>query len=170
MFESMLVITAYMLAILAPVRIPPIIHAAYVVTGQQRTSTRERGAATFPRRTAFPRLAVPAAAGLVLRTPRPGPHQQVRARSFRLQNPGAVPVAGQQREFHLEPVAADLAAARGRGNRTPPRPALSPEDRHASQVGWPATSLRRAGVGKFCDEPDDSILLGRINKCHNPFR
>jgi hypothetical protein len=62
MFESMLVITAYMLAVLAPVLIPAIIHAAHVVTGQQRTSTQERVAANFPRRTAFPRLAVPARA------------------------------------------------------------------------------------------------------------
>ena len=57
MFESMLVITAYMLAVLAPVLIPAIIHAAHVVTGQQRTSTQERVAANFRQRTAVPAMA-----------------------------------------------------------------------------------------------------------------
>src|SRR6516225_2887168 len=48
---------------------------------------------------------------------RPGPHHQVWARLFWLQNRGAVPVTGQQREFDVEPVSpngtADLPTAPG---------------------------------------------------------
>ena len=68
----------------------------------------------------------------------PGPHQQVRARSFRLQNRGAVPVAREQREFYFEPVVetvgADLAPAPGHSAARATN--LSLEDNNTSQVGW----------------------------------
>jgi hypothetical protein len=57
-----LTIAAMLVLVLFPVLVPAIISAVHHLTGQTRTSTQERVAANFPRRTAFPRLAVPAAA------------------------------------------------------------------------------------------------------------
>ncbi|HSS25287.1 MAG TPA: hypothetical protein VLL82_13005 [Mycobacterium sp.] len=57
-----LAIAAMLVLVLFPVLVPAIITAVHVLTGQTRTSTQERIAANFPRRTAFPRLAVPAMA------------------------------------------------------------------------------------------------------------
>jgi hypothetical protein len=48
--------------VLFPVLIPAIITAVHIFTGQARTSTLDRVAASFPRRTASPRFAVPAMA------------------------------------------------------------------------------------------------------------
>jgi ABC-type transport system involved in cytochrome c biogenesis permease component len=48
--------------VLLPVLIPAIITAVHVLTGQTQTSTQDRAAVNFPRRTASPRLAVPAMA------------------------------------------------------------------------------------------------------------
>jgi flagellar biosynthesis protein FliQ len=58
----MLLPALIMLMVLSPVLLPAIITAVHVLTGQARTSTQERVAANFPRRTASSRLAVPAAA------------------------------------------------------------------------------------------------------------
>jgi hypothetical protein len=56
-----LAIAGMLVLVLFPVLVPAIISAVHLLTGQARTSTQERVAANFPRRTAFPRLAVPAA-------------------------------------------------------------------------------------------------------------
>jgi hypothetical protein len=56
----MLLPALIMLIVLAPVLLPAIITAVHLITGQARTSTQDRVAANFPRRTASPRLAVPA--------------------------------------------------------------------------------------------------------------
>ncbi|MGB8390307.1 hypothetical protein [Mycobacterium sp.] len=58
----MLLPALIMLIVLSPVLLPAIITAVHLLTGQARTSTQERVAANFPRRTASPRFAVPAAA------------------------------------------------------------------------------------------------------------
>ena len=58
----MLLPALIMLMILSPVLLPAIITAVHVLTGKARTSTQDRVAANFPRRTASPRLAIPAAA------------------------------------------------------------------------------------------------------------
>ncbi|MGO9924731.1 MAG: hypothetical protein ACLPLP_00955 [Mycobacterium sp.] len=58
----MLLPALIILMVLAPVLLPAIITAVHLLTGQARTSTQERVAANFPRRTASPRLAVPAMA------------------------------------------------------------------------------------------------------------
>jgi hypothetical protein len=58
----MLLPALIMLMVLAPVLLPAIITAVHLITGQARTSTQDRVAANFPRRTASPRLAVPAMA------------------------------------------------------------------------------------------------------------
>jgi flagellar biosynthesis protein FliQ len=55
----MLLPTLIILLVLAPVLLPALITAIHLVTGQARTSTQERVAASFPRRAASP---VPAAA------------------------------------------------------------------------------------------------------------
>jgi hypothetical protein len=60
--ETMLLPALIILIVLAPVIVPAIITAVHVLTGQARTSTQERVAVNFPRRTASPRFAVPAAA------------------------------------------------------------------------------------------------------------
>jgi hypothetical protein len=53
----MLLPALIILMILSPVLLPAIITAVHVLTGRARTSTQDRVAANFPRRTA-PRLAV----------------------------------------------------------------------------------------------------------------
>ena len=58
----MLLPTFIILMVLSPVLLPAIITAVHLLTGQARTSTQDRVAANFPRRAAFPRYAVPAAA------------------------------------------------------------------------------------------------------------
>jgi len=58
----MLLPALIMLMVLFPVLLPALITAVHLLTGQARTSTQERVAANFPRRTASRRLAVPAAA------------------------------------------------------------------------------------------------------------
>jgi len=58
----MLLPALIMLMVLAPVLLPAVITAIHILTGQARTSTLDRVAANFPRRTASSRLAVPAAA------------------------------------------------------------------------------------------------------------
>jgi hypothetical protein len=58
----MLLPALIILMVLAPVLLPAIITAVHLLTGQARTSTQDRVAANFPRRTASPRLAVPAMA------------------------------------------------------------------------------------------------------------
>ncbi len=58
----MLLPALIMLMVLFPVLLPAIITAVHLLTGQARTSTQERVAANFPRRTASRRIAVPAAA------------------------------------------------------------------------------------------------------------
>jgi hypothetical protein len=58
----MLLPALIMLMVLAPVLLPAIITAVHLITGKARTSTQDRVAANFPRRTASPRLAVPAMA------------------------------------------------------------------------------------------------------------
>jgi hypothetical protein len=58
----MLLPALIMLIVLAPVLLPAIITAVHLITGKARTSTQDRVAANFPRRTASPRLAVPAMA------------------------------------------------------------------------------------------------------------
>jgi len=55
----MLLPALIILMVLAPVIIPAIITAFHLLTGQARTSTQERVAVNFPRRT--PRLAAAAA-------------------------------------------------------------------------------------------------------------
>jgi hypothetical protein len=55
-------IAGMLVLVLFPVLIPAIITAFHILTGQQQTSTQDRVAANFPRRTASPRLAVPAMA------------------------------------------------------------------------------------------------------------
>jgi len=57
-----LAIAGMLVLVLFPVLIPAIITAVHVLTGQTRTSTQERIASNFPRRTASPRFAVPAMA------------------------------------------------------------------------------------------------------------
>ena len=54
--------TLIMLMVLSPVLLPAVITAVHILTGQARTSTQDRVAANFPRRTAFPQYTVPAAA------------------------------------------------------------------------------------------------------------
>ena len=58
----MLLPALILLFVLSPVLLPAIITAVHLLTGQARTSTQDRVAANFPRRTASPRLAVPAMA------------------------------------------------------------------------------------------------------------
>ncbi|MGO9380821.1 MAG: hypothetical protein ACLP4W_01690 [Mycobacterium sp.] len=58
----MLLPALIILIVLAPVLLPALITAVHLLTGQARTSTQERVAANFPRRTASPHLAVPAMA------------------------------------------------------------------------------------------------------------
>ncbi|HWF29468.1 MAG TPA: hypothetical protein VG327_13995 [Mycobacterium sp.] len=58
----MLLPALIMLLVLSPVLLPALITAVHVLTGQARTSTQDRVAANFPRRTASPRLAIPAMA------------------------------------------------------------------------------------------------------------
>ena len=53
----MLVPVLIILMVLSPVLLPAIITAVHYLTGQARTSTQERVAANFPRRTAAPRFA-----------------------------------------------------------------------------------------------------------------
>ena len=59
---SYLVLAGMLVLVLFPVLIPAIITAVHILTGQARTTTLDRVAANFPRRTASPRLAVPAMA------------------------------------------------------------------------------------------------------------
>jgi flagellar biosynthesis protein FliQ len=49
--------TLIMLMVLAPVLLPAVITVVHILTGQARTSTQDRVAANFPRRTASRRLA-----------------------------------------------------------------------------------------------------------------
>ena len=56
----MLLPALIILMVLAPVIVPAIITAFHLLTGQARTSTQERVAVNFPRRTAAPRLAAAA--------------------------------------------------------------------------------------------------------------
>ena len=58
----MLLPAIIMLMVLFPVLLPAAITAVHLITGQARTSTQERVAVNFPRRSASPRFAVPAAA------------------------------------------------------------------------------------------------------------
>jgi hypothetical protein len=51
-----------MLIVLAPVLLPAMITVVHLLTGKARNSTQDRVAVNFPRRTASPRFAVPAAA------------------------------------------------------------------------------------------------------------
>jgi hypothetical protein len=60
--ETMLLPALIMLMVLFPVLLPAVITAVHLITGQARTSTQERVAVNFPRRSASPRFAVPAAA------------------------------------------------------------------------------------------------------------
>jgi hypothetical protein len=57
-----LTLAGMLVLVLFPVLLPAIITAVHILTGQARTSTTDRVAANFPRRTASPRLASPAAA------------------------------------------------------------------------------------------------------------
>ena len=57
-----LAIAGMLVLVLLPVVIPAIITAVHILTGQARTGTQDRVAANFPRRTASPRLPVPAMA------------------------------------------------------------------------------------------------------------
>jgi hypothetical protein len=57
----MLLPALIMLLVLAPVIVPAIITAVHLLTGQARTSTQDRVAVNFPRRTAAPRPAAAAA-------------------------------------------------------------------------------------------------------------
>jgi hypothetical protein len=57
----MLLPALILLMVLAPVLLPALITAVHLLTGKARTSTQDRVAANFPRRTTSPRL-VPAAA------------------------------------------------------------------------------------------------------------
>ena len=57
-----LVLAGMLVLVLFPVLIPAIITAVHILTGQARTTTLDRVADNFPRRTASPRLAVPAMA------------------------------------------------------------------------------------------------------------
>ena len=49
--------TLIMLMVLSPVLLPAVITVVHILTGQARTSTQDRVAANFPRRTPSPRLA-----------------------------------------------------------------------------------------------------------------
>jgi hypothetical protein len=60
--ETMLLPALIMLMVLFPVLLPAVITAVHLITGQARTSTQERVAVNFPRRSGSPRFAVPAAA------------------------------------------------------------------------------------------------------------
>jgi hypothetical protein len=51
-----------MLIVLAPVLLPAMITVVHLLTGKARISTQDRVAVNFPRRTAYPLLAAPAAA------------------------------------------------------------------------------------------------------------
>jgi ABC-type transport system involved in cytochrome c biogenesis permease component len=57
-----LVLAGMLVLVLFPVLIPAIITAVHILTGKARTTTVDRVAANFPRRTASPRLAAPAVA------------------------------------------------------------------------------------------------------------
>jgi ABC-type transport system involved in cytochrome c biogenesis permease component len=57
-----LAITGMLVLVLFPVIVPAIISAVHILTGQARTTTLDRVATNFPRRTASPRQAVPAMA------------------------------------------------------------------------------------------------------------
>jgi hypothetical protein len=58
----MLLPALILMMVLSPILVPAIITATHLLTGQARTSTQDRVTANFPRRTASPRLAVPAMA------------------------------------------------------------------------------------------------------------
>jgi ABC-type transport system involved in cytochrome c biogenesis permease component len=58
----MLLPALVLVIVLAPVLLPVIITAVHVLTGRARSSTQDRAAANFARRTGSPRLAVPNAA------------------------------------------------------------------------------------------------------------
>jgi hypothetical protein len=62
MGEAMLLPAMIMLLVLFPVLLPGVITVVHLLTGKARTSTQDRVAANFPRRTVSQRLAVPAAA------------------------------------------------------------------------------------------------------------
>ncbi|WAC90463.1 hypothetical protein [Mycobacterium sp. Aquia_213] len=51
-----------LLIVLSPVLLPAVITAVHMLTGPAQTSTQDRVAANFPRRTAAKRLVTPAAA------------------------------------------------------------------------------------------------------------
>ena len=107
MFESLRVITLYTLAVLTPVLIPATVHAVHAVRGWRRT---------FPAR---PGLPLPAARGLApSRCARHHLTSRRYGRSLLLQNRSALPMRGEQREFDVEPVAADFPAAPGSSRPT----------------------------------------------------
>ena len=60
--EIMFLPTLILLMVLSPVLLPAVITVVHILTGQARTSTQDRVAANFPRRTTSPHLAAPAAA------------------------------------------------------------------------------------------------------------
>ena len=55
-------IAGMLVLVLFPLVLPATVTAFHVLTGRTRTSTQDRIAANFPRRTASARLAVPAMA------------------------------------------------------------------------------------------------------------
>jgi ABC-type transport system involved in cytochrome c biogenesis permease component len=57
-----LALAGMLVLVLFPVLIPAIITAVHILTGQAQTSSLDRVAANFPRRTASPRFAAPAMA------------------------------------------------------------------------------------------------------------
>ena len=60
--EIMFLPTLIILMVLSPVLLPAVITVVHILTGQARTSTQDRVAANFPRRTTSPCLAAPVAA------------------------------------------------------------------------------------------------------------
>jgi hypothetical protein len=60
--EMMFLPTLIILMVMSPVLLPAVITVVHILTGQARTSTQDRVAANFPRRTTSPRLTAPVAA------------------------------------------------------------------------------------------------------------
>ena len=100
------------LMILFPVLIPAAITAVHAMQRAYRPATTAGLAPRSPRSRRRLTSVIPAGA-----TPTVWPRLVLWG--IRLQNRGAVPVTGEQREFYVEPIAADLADHAGR-RRDPP--------------------------------------------------